>query len=136
MNKIFLQTLIAAKALVVYSGVWATEYHHAEGTLEQTLYKKELSPCVGRSYPTKVLWADQHLHTQTSVDADTMTSDLRDFYCARGIEILTPRWTANDAKYYGIEPPPEVRVTITERASTSPIWDTHGKGAKVKFNRE
>ena len=73
---------------------------------------------------------------QTSVDADTMTSDLRDFYCARGIEILTPRWTANDAKYYGIEPPPEVRVTITERASTSPIWDTHGKGAKVKFNRE
>lgn len=122
MNKIFLQTLIAAMALVVYSGVWATEYHHAIGTLEQTLYKKELSPYVGRSYPTKVLWWYQHLHTQTSVDAGTITSNLHAFYCARVIEIPTPRWTAYDAKYYGIEPPPEVRVTITEGAYTNTIW--------------
>ena len=49
---------------------------------------------------------------------------LRAFYYARVIEIPTPRWTAYDARYYGLELPPEVRMTTTERAYTSPIWYT------------
>jgi hypothetical protein len=49
---------------------------------------------------------------------------LKAFYYARVIEIPTPRWTAFDAKYFGLTPADDVRMTITERAYTSPIWYT------------
>lgn len=51
---------------------------------------------------------------------------LRAFYYVRVLEIPTPRWTAFDAKFYGIKMPPEVPMTLQERAYTSPVWYTPG----------
>jgi hypothetical protein len=52
---------------------------------------------------------------------------LRAFYYVRVIEIPTPRWTAYDAKYFNVKMPPEVPMTDTDRAYTSPIWYTPAK---------
>lgn len=47
---------------------------------------------------------------------------LKAFYYVRVIEIPTPRWTAYDAKRFGVKPLEGTRMTITERAYTSPVW--------------
>ena len=51
----------------------------------------QFSPYAGRSYPTRVLWGDTHLHTAVSVDAGTMCRvGQEDAYrFARGEEITT-----------------------------------------------
>ena len=51
--------------------------------------------------------------------------DERAFYYLRVLEIPTPRWTAYDAKFYGLKDlPEEIPMVTQERAYTSPIWYT------------
>jgi hypothetical protein len=57
------------------------------------------------------------------VDPDFDASQ-RAFYYVRVLEIPTPRWTTFDAKYFNVERPKDVPVSIQERAYTSPIWYT------------
>ena len=57
------------------------------------------------------------------VDPD-FDPDQRAFYYVRVLEIPKPRWTAYDAKFYDIDMPDEVRMTVQDRAYTSPIWYT------------
>ena len=57
-------------------------------------------------------------------DPDFDRSELA-FYYLRVLEIPTPRWTAYDAKFYGLKDLPDGIPMITqERAYTSPIWYT------------
>jgi hypothetical protein len=48
----------------------------------------------------------------------------RAFYYVRVLEIPTPRWTAYDAKRFGVKPLPGTTLTLQERAYTAPIWYT------------
>ena len=51
--------------------------------------------------------------------------DERAFYYLRVLEIPTPRWTAYDAKFYGLKDLPNgIPMVTQERAYTSPIWYT------------
>ena len=68
-----------------------------------------------------------------SIGADTLAAVWTDpdfdpsqaaFYYARVIEIPTPRWTAYDAKRFGLELPEHIPTITQERAYTSPIWFT------------
>ncbi len=40
------------------------------------------------------------------------------------IEIPMPRWTAYEAKHFGVKMPDNVPMSTQERAYTSPIWYT------------
>jgi hypothetical protein len=50
----------------------------------------------------------------------------RAFYYARVIEIPTPRWTAYDARRFGVKPLQDTTMVLQERAYTAPIWYAPG----------
>ncbi|MFK5922656.1 MAG: DUF3604 domain-containing protein [Verrucomicrobiota bacterium] len=62
------------------------------------------------------VWKDPHFDAKQ-----------RAFYYVRVIEIPTPRWTAYEAKRFGIKMPKKVKMTTQERAYTAPIWYSPSK---------
>ena len=62
---------------------------------------------------------ESYVWTDPQFDADQ-----RAVYYARVLEIPTPRWTAYEAKRFGVKMGKEVPMTVQERAYTSPIWYT------------
>ncbi|MDF1703130.1 MAG: DUF3604 domain-containing protein, partial [Planctomycetota bacterium] len=70
---------------------------------------------------TNTIGAPELITVWTDPDFDATQSA---FYYARVIEIPTPRWTAYEAKRFGITMAPEVPMVTQERAYTSPIWYT------------
>jgi hypothetical protein len=72
---------------------------------------------------TNTIGAPELITVWKDLDFD---SKLRAVYYARVVETPTPRWTAYDAKRFGITMPKEVPMKTQERAYTSPIWYTPG----------
>jgi len=70
---------------------------------------------------TNTIGAAELIGVWTDPDFDR---SVRAAYYARVIEIPTPRWTAYEAKRYGVTMPDEVPMITQERAYTSPIWYT------------
>ncbi|WP_461481880.1 DUF3604 domain-containing protein [Porticoccus sp.] len=70
---------------------------------------------------TNTIGAPELIAVWTDPDFD---SKQKAFYYARVIEIPTPRWTAYDAKRFGVKPPLDTTMILQERAYTSPIWYT------------
>ncbi len=70
---------------------------------------------------TNTIGAPELIATWKDPDFDPAA---RAFYYVRVLEIPTPRWTAYDAKRFGVKPLPGTRMTVNERAYTSPIWYT------------
>jgi Protein of unknown function (DUF3604) len=85
-------TIMVGLALLIHSGTFAGEYHQSKETVNKMLgQEKRFSPYAARSYPTRPLWGDQHLHTETSVDAGTMCrlSQEDAYRFARGEEVTS-----------------------------------------------
>ena len=66
---------------------------------------------------TNTIGASELTTVRTDPDFDPKQ---RAFYYARVIEIPTPRWTAYDAKRYGVKMDAEVPMIVQERACASP----------------
>jgi hypothetical protein len=102
-----------------YAQEQTTEYLHSKEAVAAKFGKKEFSPYVGRNYPSRPLWGDQHLHTEISVDAGTMVRISQDdaYRFAKGETIRSTTGTraklsrpldwlviADHAEMYGLMP--------------------------------
>lgn len=110
-----------------------------EGALHEKIYDVALSddrrvdPETGKAPPVGNTVDVGNASYRNSIGAAQLSATWEDpdfdpkeraFYYARVIEIPKPRWTAYDAKYFELDLPDDVPLTIQDRAYTSPIWYT------------
>lgn len=112
-------------------------WRDSEGELHEKVYdiawsdKRIQNPNTGKLPPVgntvniqEATWTNTIGDVQLSAvwqDPDFDTEE-HAFYYVRVLEIPTPRWTAYDAKRFGVTMGEEVPMTTQERAYTSPIW--------------
>jgi len=112
-------------------------WRDANGTLHEQVYNAALSDgrkndANGKAEPVgNTVNVPDASYTNSIGDAELAVvwtdpdfdKDELAFYYVRVLEIPTPRWTAYDAKFYGLKNlPEEVPMVTQERAYTSPIW--------------
>lgn len=130
------RTILGVAACAIASVCWAADGGGDHGLTKESvahLTDGQFSPYAGRTYPTRVLFGDTHLHTAISVDAGTMCRVGQEdaFRFARGEEIATTYGLraklsrpldflviADHAEMYGLMPQllngdPEVLATET-----------------------
>lgn len=92
--KFILRAFFILAGCALASVAWAQHPGNHEALTKEDITKltePNFSPYAGRSFPTRVLWGDTHLHTAVSVDAGTMNRIGQEdaFRFARGEEITT-----------------------------------------------
>ena len=114
-------------------------WHDAKGQLHEKVYDVSLSDHRKPNWRGKVKAVGNTVdipsasYTNTIGDPELAVvwtdpdfdKDELAFYYLRVLEIPTPRWTAYDAKFFGLKDlPEEIPMVTQERAYTSPIWYT------------
>ena len=114
-------------------------WHDKNGELHEKIYDVALSDSRKKNWRGKIKPVGNTVDTSDASytnsigdpelavvwqDPDFNADELA-FYYVRVLEIPTPRWTAYDAKFFGLKNvPEEVPMVTQERAYTSPIWYT------------
>ena len=92
-NALVVSSLFVLVVITALSNTAATAQDHVptKDGVAKAIGNLEFSPYAGRSYPTKVMWGDTHLHTAISVDAGTMCrlGQEEAFRFARGEEVVS-----------------------------------------------
>jgi len=103
----------------VYDVVWSGDRKPDPGTGKLPSVGSTVD--VANATWTNTIGAPELIAVWTDPDFDASAPA---FYYGRVLEIPTPRWTAYDQKRFGVQPLPGTRMTLEERAYTSPIWYT------------
>jgi hypothetical protein len=85
--------------------------------------ERPVGSTIDLSVPSYTNTIGDPLLTAHWVDPD-FDPDQRAFYYVRVIEIPKPRWTAYDAAFFNVDMGEDTKMTIQDRAYTSPIWYT------------
>ena len=102
-------------------------WRDTQGGLHEKIYDVAMSEDADGSTVQDVTYMNSIGNPELSVTWTDPDFDRRSpaFYYLRVLEIPTPRWTAYDATFYGIEAVPDKIPLVTrERAYSSPIWYT------------
>ena len=140
-NKKFLGFLIRAVKAPIGANLDRVQvikgWHDKNGELHEKIYNVALSDNRKENTRGKVKSVSSTVNIADTSDTNTIgdpelavvwqdpdfNRNEEAFYYVRVLEIPTPRWTAYDAKYFGLENiPEEVPMVTQERAYTSPIW--------------
>jgi hypothetical protein len=123
--------------LLAASTASATEWQPGKDQLSELYTGKAYSPFAGRTFPTQLLWGDNHLHTSMSMDAGGFGNrvDLRGAYrLARGEEIIAssgqPVRLGRPLDWLAITDHSDGMGFINDTLAASPLVTKYEQGAR------